>query len=217
MIYRCVFLIAAVIALAACGSGKQRLPEVPADVAQEFKADPEAARLLQILQVNRTAAFGEASELAKGGNCRSAIPALRCLARDGQGAAPAQFLLGDCLSKDDRTVERGLSWIRRAADGGYLDAQRRLFEAYRVGSGVAPDKVEALKWLILSETNQVALSLGQSVDIDFVTKRDFDRSLTEQERLAGRDGARAWQRQYWRPAADEKAPTSCRFGGTSDR
>ncbi len=212
---RPLILIALAAFLAACGgsgSQKAKLPGLPPETAQQFRGDPEAANLLKLVRVNPTAAFGAASDLARTGNCASASPALRCLARDGQGAAPAQFLLGRCLLEDGQ-VNDGLLWVTRAADGGLLEAQQRLFDVYRKGDGVPANGVEAQKWLTLSETNQLALSLGRSVETDYITKRDFDRSLTEQQRLAGLDAARNWRRQYWVPQADQAAPGYCGEAG----
>jgi len=39
-----------------------------------------------------------------------------------------------------------VGWFRKAAEQGHADAQYRLGEAYRFGSGVAQDEAEGLKW-----------------------------------------------------------------------
>lgn len=217
MLYKILIVLVASVFASACGgsgSKKQPLPKLAPEVEKQFSADPEAAKLLQLLRVNQTAAFVAASDLAKTGNCVSAVPVLQCLAREGQGAAPAQFLLGECLLKTQQASGssakgEGVAWIMRAANGGLLDAQRRLFTAYQSGTVVPLDRARAQKWLVLAETNQLALSLGRNVETDYVAKRDFLQVVTEDEKSEGDTAAANWRRSYWTPQSDQDAPDYC--------
>lgn len=64
--------------------------------------------------------------------------------RAEQGDAKAQFALGMRYSDDDE--EEAGKWIRKAAEQGYLEAQRTLAWMYSEGRGVAYDNAEAVHW-----------------------------------------------------------------------
>ena len=66
-----------------------------------------------------------------------------------QGAARAQFALGDCYYKGEgieQDEKEAVKWYRKAADQGLADAQYNLGVCYYDGKGVEEDKKEAVKW-----------------------------------------------------------------------
>lgn len=84
--------------------------------------------------------------------------------RDGLGGLPQDFAAAETWLRgaaeldwygaqfDLATLLRGagspeaVDWYRRAADGGYVDAQLELGRAYEFGDGVAADPAEAVRW-----------------------------------------------------------------------
>lgn len=72
-----------------------------------------------------------------------------------QGIALAQYIHAeDLLNGYDKAPDAtaGTAMMRKAADQGYGHAQYRLGQVLGGGWGAPPDKIEAYKWLLLSET-----------------------------------------------------------------
>lgn len=57
---------------------------------------------------------------------------------------------GDGVPQD---YSQAVTWLRKAADGGYGEAQSGLAAAYFLGLGAPKDPVEALKWLTLASSS----------------------------------------------------------------
>ena len=62
----------------------------------------------------------------------------------GQGAANAQWLLGQAL------LTEAVRWLQLAADQGHALAQRDMGMLYEQGQGVTPDVLEAFFWYSLA-------------------------------------------------------------------
>ena len=67
-----------------------------------------------------------------------------------RGYAPAQYQIalayaeGRGVARDERAA---INWLQRASAGGFVDAARRLAQAYRRGElGLPPDPHQAAEW-----------------------------------------------------------------------
>ena len=58
----------------------------------------------------------------------------------------AQFNLGEVHFKN-QDYAQAVKWYQRAADSGYIKAQKQLFDMYNSGFGVEKDEAKAIEWL----------------------------------------------------------------------
>ncbi len=76
-----------------------------------------------------------------------------------------------------RQRQEGASWIVRAADGGFGNAEAKAVTLYLDGVGVAADPVEAEKWALIYHGNGMRFALGLP-DIDSAVRDRLDATLT---------------------------------------
>ncbi len=72
------------------------------------------------------------------------------------------YVRGAGVPKDEA---EGVKWLRKSAEQGFAQAQYNLGMAYRAGSGVEKDNVQAYFWIALAAT-----SLEQGVVKDYRDK-----------------------------------------------
>jgi TPR repeat protein len=142
---------------------------------------------------------GVAEDLRLKGECDKAVPILRGLADEGAGYEIAQFNLGLCLI-DQAKVDgqhapdlnkEGASWVLRAANAGYGQAQAEAVLLYLDATGVAADPVEARKWALIYHGNGLRLALGlPDIAPDVVSR--LDAAMTAANRVEARSRAESW-------------------------
>lgn len=149
--------------------------------------------------------YSDTMEAAAKGDCANNIEPLTCFAYRGHGYEGAQTVLGQCLIRAGKTDE-GLTWLKRAANGGWPDAQKELAHLYLDGKGVPQDNAEAGLWTYLYSKNPSLLSLGVQPDKAIIQQmRD---TLTSQEQVQARGRAEAWLPDYWTPKDQLNAKTA---------
>lgn len=184
-----------VLALAACG-GPQResidLPDTPGGRMLRVDRDPNAA-------------YAEGIDLKNRGNCPAAIEKLRPVANMGPGYANAQTALGVCLlavgTKDGaltKDYDDGMTWLRRAADSGWPEAQGALARIYLIGPESLRNGEEAAYWLTLYEVNAGRIRIG-FVPISDGEIQTMEKAISPADKAAGVKRAQAWRRQIWLP------------------
>jgi TPR repeat protein len=115
------------------------------------------------------------------------------------GYAPAELSIGIMYMAGRGTPkdpQQAAEWFRRAAEHGLPDAQVQL--AGDTLSGIAtadgkPDKVEALKWLLLG-ADAVADPLMKQVAI--TQRAALEGQMTAEERGESQKRADAWRKQH---------------------
>jgi hypothetical protein len=154
--------------------------------------------------------YAETVANAEGGDCGDeTVKVLTCFAYRGHGYEGAQTALGQCLIRSGKTAD-GVTWLKRAANAGGADAQKRLAQLYASGKGVAQNNVEAATWSKLYMRNPSLISLG--VQPDASVGADLQASLTTQESAAAEQRASAWTPTYWQPteALNAETAATCR-------
>lgn len=118
------------------------------------------------------------------------------------GYAPAEFALGR-LTQAGRGAVRdekaAAEWFHRAAEHGMAEAQVQLGGDLLTGTGTAdgkPDKIEALKWLLLGAD---AMPDPLSQQVARSTRDTLAQSLTAEERSAAEGRANDWRKQHAPP------------------
>ena len=155
------------------------------------------------------AAFSQGLDLKAQGNCAGAIIKLRPVANLGPGYENAQTALAACLldsgARDQDLSSdylEGLTWLRRAADTGWPEAQGLLARAHAFGPRAIRNNAEAAYWLALYQTNPSKSRIGftplAAADMEAV-----DKALTQDEKSAGAARALQWQRKVWLPPVPE--------------
>ncbi|MDO8288064.1 MAG: hypothetical protein Q7T44_02485 [Parvibaculum sp.] len=193
------FLIAASLALAACsGGGEARKRDANGNIVPTARdLDPAATR------------YSDTMDAAKEGDCSDVtLSLLTCYAYRGHGYEGAQTALGQCHMKEKNPTE-GLTWLTRAADSGWPEAQKALAMIYLDGKGVEVDSVEGGKWAALYRKNPSLLSLGVQPDkklAEKVSAKLDDIELSEANRRAS-----AWVAKFWKPetALDARTAATC--------
>ncbi len=153
--------------------------------------------------------YSDTLEAAAKGDCANNIEPLTCFAYRGHGYEGAQTVLGQCLMRSGQAAE-GLTWLKRAADGGWPDAQKELAHLYLDGKGVPQNNAEAGLWTYLYTKNPSLLSLG--VQPDKSVSQQMRDTLTSEEQVQARGRADAWLPTYW-TATDQlnaKTAATCR-------
>ncbi len=178
------------------------------------------------------AAYSQGLDLKNQGNCPAAILKLRPVANAGPGYENAQTALGTCLlnigaKNGELSADYldGLTWLRRAADAGWPEAQGALATAHAFGPTAIRNGEEAAYWFALYQTNpnksRVGFTPMAAADVDAV-----DKALTPAQKTAGEVRAAQWQRQVWLPpiqqppagpGAERELGGSGGFGGREQR
>ena len=137
---------------------------------------------------------------ASKGECEDeTLDVLTCFAYRGHGYEGAQMALGQCEMVLGNPSE-GVEWIRRAADGGWPEAQKLLAQVYIQGKTIDPDVVEGAKWAKLYMRNPSLLSLGVQPDPSIA--EEFRNTLTKEQNAIADRNAQSWVPKYWTPATD---------------
>ncbi len=157
------------------------------------------------------AAYSEALDLKTGGNCAAAVAKLRPVAGLGPGYENAQTALGSCLLEADPTDKdlsseylEGLTWLRRAGDAGWPEAQSALALAHAFGPSTIRNGGEAAFWLALYEANAGKSRIG-FVPMNAADVAAVGKSLTAAEKQTGAQRAAQWQRKVWLPPVQQPA------------
>jgi hypothetical protein len=139
-----------------------------------------------------------AVELARNGYCEEAIPILQCYVYRGRGNEMAQSTLGSCLIEEasvgDASWHQGVTWLRRAADTGLLDAQNRLVRTLSQSSSDS-DIVEAETWRIIYERGKSSPFPPPPLPRDIRAK--LDARLTPALRSEAQERAGLWSYRFW--------------------
>lgn len=189
---------AAAFLLAACGTGGGHRRDADGNLVPTAREMDPAGTF-----------YSDTIEAAEKGDCQDNIQALTCFAYRGHGYEGAQTMLGQCLMRTGKTGD-GVVWLKRAADGGWPDAQKLLAHLYLDGKGVPQNNVEAGFWTDLYSKNPSLLSLGVQPDMSLAQQmRD---TLSADEEAEARRRADAWLPTYWQSAEqlDAKTAATCR-------
>jgi TPR repeat protein len=206
-----VGLCLAAIALAGCG-GRRAMDSLD-DMVVEERAD--GTRIAVRPGRDPNAAYIQATDLKAKGDCATAITLLHPVARLGPGYENAQTALGECLVLKDDGREEGLTWLTRAADAGWPEAQASL--AVYFGRDTPTRKSEeAAYWLALYDANTSKARVGFRAP-DAAILGAVRGSLTETERASGQRRAATWQRKLWLPPADAEGGPGLRPEGRERR
>lgn len=153
------------------------------------------------------AAYSKGLDLKTQGDCPGAILKLRPVAGIGPGYENAQTALGTCLlqtgAKDkDLSSDylEGLTWLRRAADAGWPEAQGALASAHAFGPSAIRNGEEAAYWFTLYQTNPSKSRIGFA-SMPVADEAAIDKSLSAAAKTAGAKRAAGWQRKVWLPPA----------------
>ena len=206
---RAAFLAAALLTLTACGSDGD-----PRDRGDRGGRDGGIAIAgidgrISVIRPGQdaNAAYSKALDLKAKGDCAGAITKLRPVANLGPGYENAQTALGVCLLQDAAKEKElssdyleGLTWLRRAGDAGWPEAQGALALSHAFGPAAIRNGEEAAYWMTLYETNAGKSHIGFS-PIPAADVAAVEKSLTPQDRAAGVKRAQAWQRRVWLPPA----------------
>lgn len=161
--------------------------------------------------------YAETVAKSETGDCSpETVNVLTCFAYRGHGYEGAQAALGQCLLRAGKTND-GLTWLRRAADAGGADAQKRLAQIYVTGKLVQPNNVEAATWNKLYLRNPSLLSLG--VQPDRSVSERLRETLTPAQSAAADRRVDAWIPTYWQPteALTGEAASTCRVRARRQR
>lgn len=161
--------------------------------------------------------YAETVVKSETGDCSpDTVNVLTCFAYRGQGYEGAQNALGQCLLRSGKT-DQGLTWLRRAANAGGADAQKRLAQVYAAGKIVPEDNVEAATWNKLYLRNAFLLSLG--VQPDRSVSEQLSGKLSAAENAAADRRVSAWRPSYWQPTEALNATTAatCRVRAHQQR
>lgn len=184
-----ILLAAMAIALTACsGGGAARKRDADGRVIPTLAEQDPASTL-----------YAQAVQRAAQGDCdEQTFNVLTCFAYRGHGYEGAQTALGQCHLATGDKVE-GATWVGRAANAGWADAQKLMARLYLRGEGVARDETEGAKWAKLYSRNPSLLSLG--VQPDIAIAEEFRGVLTSEENAVADARAVSWTPSYWAPEA----------------
>ncbi len=188
------------LALAACGGGGESHQRDSQGKLIPNAGDLDPAGTL----------YSNTISQADGGDCSvDNISVLTCFSYRGHGYEGAQTSLGQCLLRGGKTAE-GLTWLTRAANAGWPDAQKLLARIYFDGKLAKQDNVEAATWNSLYMRNPSLLSLGVRPESDLGDK--LRGAMSSQERSAADQRVSAWVPSYWEPkeALASETARSCR-------
>ena len=161
--------------------------------------------------VDANAAYSQGVELKAKGDCKAAVLKLRGPANIGPGYENAQTALGDCLLKlagnSDLSSDylEGLTWLHRAADGGWPEAQAALAQAHTIGPAALRNQAEAAFWLALYDANPSKARIGFTA-FDPAGLAAIRAKLTPADKAAGEQRAATWERKVWLPPTPVGGP-----------
>jgi TPR repeat protein len=189
---------AAAIFLAACAAGGGHRRDADGNLVPTAREIDPASTF-----------YSDTVEAAEKGDCAGNIQPLTCFAYRGHGYEGAQTTLGQCLMRGGQ-AEAGIVWLKRAAEGGWPDAQKALAKLYLKGTGVPQSNVEAGLWTDLYSKNPSLLSLG--VVPDMTLAEEVRAVLSADERTEARRRADNWLPSYWTPSdrLDARTAATCR-------
>ena len=186
-IMRLAALSVLALTLSACGGGGPKQDRDGKMIPQIGDIDPSSSLYADVI---RKAADGTCSD--------NDVKVLTCFSYRGRGYEGAQSALGSCLLT--RNPASGVEWLRRSADAGFADAQKRLAQAYANGTGVPQDKVTAAKWNYLYTRNAALLSLGVQPEMTLSNK--LKSELSADQLALGRRQAEDWTANFWEPTEE---------------
>jgi hypothetical protein len=193
--------------LAACG-GERGPSEAQAESYMKRLSGPQST-LRPGSDAN--AAYADAMAAKARGDCAGAIALLRQVANLGPGYEGAQTALGDCLLQSaaapapSADSDGGLTWLRRAADAGWPDAQFRLARAYALGPAAIRNLEEAAFWFALYQINTGKSRVGFAPPpSDQVTA--LSAAIPPALQAAGVARAEKWERKVWIPPVPVTPP-----------
>jgi hypothetical protein len=170
--------------------------------------------------IDYNAVYATAMALKAKGDCTGAVPKLRQVAALGPGYEGAQTALGECLLQGDTAeltaeYQEGLTWLWRAADSGWPEAQAGLAYAYALGPKAVRNTDEAAYWLALYRNNTGKARIGFTPPpADRLAA--IDTAIPATAKAAGGKRAETWQRKVWlppNPPKDKKADAPKRHRG----
>lgn len=196
-------------ALAGCGGGRGER-DTPPDGALLI-GGPDGRGSIIRPGVDANASYGEGVDLKAKGDCKAAVLKLRGPANIGPGYENAQTALGECLlqlaGNSDLSSDylEGLTWLRRAADGGWPEAQAALAQAHTIGPGALRNQAEAAYWLALYDANPGKARIGFT-PFDPAALTAIRAKLTPADKAAGEQRAATWERKVWLPPTPVGGP-----------
>lgn len=199
-----------VTALGGCGGGRGGPDGPPPDNALLI-GGPDGRGSLIRPGVDANAAYSEGVDLRAKGDCKAAVLKLRGPANIGPGYENAQTALGDCLLRiagaSDLSSDylEGLTWLRRAADAGFPEAQAILANAHANGPGALRNMQEAAYWLALYDANPGKARIG-FVAYDAAALAAIRAMISPADKAAGEKRAASWERKVWLPPAPAGGP-----------
>jgi TPR repeat protein len=195
--FTCASIVA--LGLAACGGAPRGGMERDRDESMVVAMRADGTSVAVRPGRDPNGAYIQATEFKAKGDCATAIKLLRPVARLGPGYENAQTALGDCLLESAETRDEGATWITRAADAGWPEAQASL-AFYFGGESAAHNGEEAAYWLALYDANPNKARVGfQPPDLKVIAA--VRAALTEAEKAAGAKRAAGWQQKLWIPPA----------------
>jgi hypothetical protein len=209
---RAACFAAAVLALASCGGGRSPYDRGDRDGGIAIAGMDGRVSVIRPGR-DANAAYTEGLDLKTKGDCAGAITKLRPVANIGPGYENAQTALGLCLTTtaaQDTELSsdylEGLTWLRRAGDAGWPEAQGELARVHAFGPAAIRNGAEAAFWLTLYQTNASKMRIG-FIPIPTADEAAVEMSLSVADRTAGTERARKWVRNVWLPPAPpEGAP-----------
>ncbi|MES1990042.1 MAG: hypothetical protein V4441_03705 [Pseudomonadota bacterium] len=184
------------LALSACSnSGEQRHRDAEGKIIPTARdLDPAATR------------YSDTMDAVKQGDCSErTVTMLTCYAYRGHGYEGAQTALGQCYMKQ-KNEKNGLTWLKRAADSGWPEAQTALANHYLDSTN---DPAEGGKWAILYRRNPSLLSLGVAPDERVAEK--MGAKLNDTQLADAQARAKGWVAKFWKPetALDNQTAATC--------
>jgi TPR repeat protein len=135
------------------------------------------------------AAVTRAVKAYQRGDYEDALVSFAELAENGNGKA--QYYLGEMYANGQGSacdVAVALEWLRKAAHGGFTQAQERLGEIYRDGAlGIVPDGARAYAWLdIAAGTGSSKAALARDVEASNLSPAELKRGRSLSTELAAK-------------------------------
>ena len=155
---------------------------------------------------NPNTQFLQALELRNEGNCAATIPLFQPIAQQGPGFENVQYFLGDCLTvvarDDDRLsaeLFEGMTWLRRAANAGWPEAQGKLMVIHYTGPLAIRSLTETAFWRELYLANPKRKRVGFVPEPETLLQ-EISTALSEDQRNAAKAHAAKWQPTPWKPS-----------------
>lgn len=201
--------VALLVALAGCGGGRGE-GDAPPDGALLI-GGPDGRGSIIRPGMDANAAYSEGVDLKAKGDCKAAVLKLRGPANIGPGYENAQTALGDCLLRIAGTSDlssdylEGLTWLRRAADAGFPEAQAILADAHANGPAALRNLAEAAYWLALYDTNAGKARVGFT-PYNPAALAAIRSKIPPADMAAGEKRAATWERKVWLPPTPAGGP-----------